>query len=221
MAITLSLFLFSCASNTVKSNGYEDSSQITTNEYNSVNDDIEPSSQDFFMEYIPGVWNNNEFTSAWYGFTFVALPNMKTISEKDLKLMNAQMSRAFDGPGAESYAYEDMKIVYEVVSSTEDGLTSINILTEKSFKDGLTVEEYAEILMQELKTTHGRNIDFEELVFTKIGKYNYYTLTAEINIDGIVSYKSFFLLNKINRFATVLFDYTIREQFLELLYCFS
>ncbi len=214
------LFFASCATNKT----YDETTPIN-GELNSANNlDIVSGSEIIesidiveMIEYHPGTWNGNQFSSEWYGFSFVALPNMKTISEKDLKIMNAQQSRAFDGPGAESYAYEDMKIVYEVMSATEDGRTSVTILTEKSFKDDLTVEEYADILQKELKVTHGRNIEFAENVFTTIGNYDYYTLTAKINIEGKTSYKSICLHGAHNRFATVLFDYTEESQFAELL----
>ena len=173
-----------------------------------------------FIEYILGTWNNNQFSSSWYGFSFTPLADMKPIPEKDIKNINAQQSRAFDGPGAEFYEYKDMQIVHEVVASTEDESILVNVLTEKSFQDDLTVEEYAEILREELKITHGRNIEFEENVFTKIGNYDYYTVTAKINIDGITKYETICLDGKSQRFATVLFEYTSKEQLPELLSCF-
>lgn len=173
------------------------------------------------MDYFPGEWNGNIFSSKWYGFNFSGLESMKTIPEDELIDINAQQSRIFDGPGAETFSYVDMQIAYEVVSATEDQSTVICVLAEKAFTDNLTVEEYAAILQNELKITHGRNIEFEENIFTKIGKYDYYTLTAKINIDGQIKYKSIFLRRKNQRFATVLVNYQSRIQLGDLLTCFT
>ncbi len=216
-----SLFIFSCKTNneitTENELDCEGLVEVTaTEEKGSISDlPLE------LMDYEPGVWSGGAFSSKWYGFNFTGLSSMKTISEEELIEINAQQSLIFDGPATRVLSYKDMQIVYEVISTTEDQSTVICVLAEKAFTDTVTTEDYATILMNELQVTHGRNIAFEECSYTQIGERDYYTLTAKINIDGQIHYKTIFLRKKNQRFATILFDYRDRNQFTELLGCFT
>ncbi len=211
LILLLSILITSCE--TTKDNNENIADEITLEESFLLIDQDIPYSQ--------GRWAGSEFASEWYGFRYRPTKGLIVTSEKNLKEINAIQSMNFDGPNAELEDYTKMQIAYEVMTKTGDGLTSLEILSEKIFADNLTVEQYVEILHMELTTTHGRDVVFNEYTTRLLGNSYYLDLTATINIEGTTVYQTILLSRKGDRVATVLLHYRSPEKYEELLSGFS
>ncbi len=189
--------------------------QSSTESPEDTTDPLELIEQEIY--YSQGNWNGLEFASEWFGFRYRPTQSMIITSEKSLSEINATQSLYFDGPNAEIDDYSKMQIVYEVIAKSGDGATSLEVLSEKIFADDLTVEQYIDILKQELTSTHGRDISINESSVRLIGSSYYLDLTATINIEGSTVYQTILLSRKGNRIATVLLHYRNSEKLEELL----
>ncbi len=157
--------------------------------------------------YAQGDWSGAEFSSEWFGFRYRPAKGIIVTSESALKEINAIQSMNFDGPNAELEDYTKMQIAYEVMARSGDGTTTLEVLSEKIFADDLTVDQYVEILINELSITHGRDVVFNETVPIRLGNTYYLDLSATMSIEGTTVYQTILISQKGDRFATVVLNY--------------
>ncbi len=171
--------------------------------------------------YSPGTWDANKFSSEWFGFRYSPTSDMILRSEVALKDFNAKQSVIFDGVNAEQIDYAKMQIVYEVIGESTDGVTTVEILSEKLAEENFDEKEYSNRLRLELIESHGRDITFLEERTRKLGNIEYLELTGEIKYIDSTRYQTFLLKKIGDRIATVIVYYQSPETLNRVLRSFS
>ncbi len=171
--------------------------------------------------YTQGSWVGRRFMSEWFGFRYSPTSDIVLNSEQAIKTYNARQSVVLDGANAEQVDYSKMQVAYEVIGESTDGITTIEILSEKINEENFSEQMYIERLRLELTETHGRDITFFEEEKRKLGNTEYLELSCEIRFLTFTRYQTFLLKRKGDRMATIVVYYASPEILNRVLRSFS
>lgn len=175
-------------------------------------------------EYVPGVCDNNKYSSDWLAFKFVPTKNLYLSSAdeiEELLELSADMFYVDEETGEEYLDWARVTTVYEMMATDTETGDSVIVMTEKLGSDEIGVDEYIEALKAQMNEQSEITAAFADASQVKVAGGEYTRFAYTLTFEGIDIAQAMYLRKIGDRMVSICITAENEEAEAAIMACFK